>query len=72
MKKAELEKELIELKAKVAALEARPQQFFCGHTCTCNHYNYPQYPSTPWYTPGTTYGSITVTSSSLSNGTLIN
>jgi LSD1 subclass zinc finger protein len=42
MKKVELEKELLELKAKVIALEARPICY--GHVCGCNHYNYPQYP----------------------------
>jgi hypothetical protein len=42
MKKAELEKELLELKAKIMALEARPICY--GHVCGCNHYNYPQYP----------------------------
>ena len=58
MKKAELEKELLDLKAKVIALEARPQCF--GHYCGCNHYNYPQNPNYPWYNPCTiTYGAAT-------------
>ena len=48
MKKAELEKELLELKEKVRLLEARPTCY--GHYCGCNHYNYPLpvNPVYPW------------------------
>ena len=56
MKKAELEKEILELKAKIAALESRQP---CYHYCYCNHNipcNLPHYPSTPYWTTITSGG----------------
>lgn len=50
MKKAELELKLLELEKKIKELETRPTIYCLGHTCHCNHYNYPIYPSNPWYT----------------------
>ena len=70
MKKSELEAKLKELELKIIALEARPQQIFCpGHTCTCNHYNYPTYPYQPWYTGPTWMGPISGTLISCSGTT---
>lgn len=61
MKRAELEKEILELKEKVKLLEARPTCF--GHYCGCYHYNYPVYPVYPWYASpnicGTATGGLT-------------
>jgi hypothetical protein len=49
MKKAELEKEILELKARIIALETRPQFNYCGcnHVCTLPHYI--SYPTQPFY-----------------------
>jgi hypothetical protein len=64
MKKAELEKEIIELKARIIALESRQQIVFCGCSRVCNLPHYPSYPpSTITYGgagPGftNTFGSI--------------
>jgi hypothetical protein len=49
MIKKELEKEILDLKAKVAALEARPICYGCHYcNCGCHHGNWPNTTPLPW------------------------